>query len=158
MLWVDERDLRRSREIEPWFPKNPAKVRAARFERGTEKSRMTADEALAFARKHVETWNTHDLDAIMALYSQSVELVSPLAGAITGSSAVRGQENVRAYFERGLQKYPELKFELVDTFLCDSSITLLFYGAGRRLVAEVLFIDAESTIERVFAHYRVGAS
>ncbi|HYQ01147.1 MAG TPA: nuclear transport factor 2 family protein [Polyangiaceae bacterium] len=119
---------------------------------------MTADEALAFARKHVETWNTHDLDAIMALYSPSVELVSPLAGAIAGSSAVRGHANVRAYFERGLQKYPELTFELVDTFLCDSSITLLFYGAGRRLVAEALFLDAESKIERVFAHYRVGAS
>jgi len=119
---------------------------------------MTADEALAFARKHVETWNTHDLDAIMALYAQSVELVSPLASAIAGGSTVRGHTNVRAYFERGLQKYPELRFELVDTFLGDSSVTLLFYGAGRRLVAEVLFIGAESKIERVFAHYRIAGS
>ncbi len=115
---------------------------------------MTASEALAFARKHVATWNTHDLDAIMALYSQSVELVSPLAFAITGSPSVRGQASVREYFERGLRKYPELRFELVNTFLCDSSVTLLFHGAGGKLVAEVLFLDSVRKIERVFAHYR----
>jgi hypothetical protein len=119
---------------------------------------LTAEEALAFAKKHVDTWNTHDLDAIMALYSQSIVLESPLAGAIAGGPTVRGQADVRAYFERGLQKYPELSFELVDTFLCHSSLTLLFYGAGRKLVAEVLFIDSESKIERVFAHYRVAKS
>jgi len=119
---------------------------------------MTAEEALAFARKHVDTWNTHDLDAIMALYSQSIVLESPLAGAIAGGPTVRGQASVRDYFERGLKKYPELKFELVDTFLGHSSITLLFHGAGRKLVAEVLFLDSESKIERVFAHYRVEHS
>jgi len=118
---------------------------------------MTADEALTFARKHVATWNTHDLDAIMDLYAQSVVLVSPLAGAIAGKPTVRGKADVRAYFERGLQKYPELRFELVDTFLCHSSVTLLFHGAGRKLVAEVLFVDSESKIERVFAHYRAEA-
>ena len=115
---------------------------------------MTAEEALAFAQKHIDTWNTHDLDAIMALYSQSVELVSPLAATLAGSPTVRGQADLRDYFERGLGKYPELHFELVDTFLCHSSITLLFRGAGRKLVAEVLFLDSESKIERVLAHYR----
>jgi len=119
---------------------------------------MTAEEALVFARKHVDTWNTHDLAAIMALYSQSVVLESPLAGAIGGGPIVRGQSDVRAYFERGLQKYPELQFELVETFWCHSSIALLFYGAGRKLVTEVLFIDSESKIERVFAHYAVTAT
>jgi hypothetical protein len=114
---------------------------------------MTAEDALAFARKHVEIWNTHDLDAIMDLYSPTVELVSPLASAIADGPVVQGQARVRAYFERGLRKYPELHFELVDTFLCHSSVTLLFRGAGNRLVAEVLFLDSESRIERVFAHY-----
>lgn len=117
---------------------------------------MTFEDALAFARKHVDVWNTHDLDAIMALYSPAVELVSPLAGAIADGPVVRGQAKVRAYFEHGLQKYPELRFELVDTFLCHSSITLLFRGAGQKLVAEVLFLDANAKIERVYAHYRVS--
>jgi len=37
-------------------------------------------------------------------------------------------------------------------------VTLLFRGAGRKLVAEVLFIDSESKIERVLAHYRAEHS
>lgn len=116
---------------------------------------MTDEEALTFAHKHVETWNTHDLDAIMALYSQSVELVSPLAGVIANGPTVRGQADLRSYFERGLKEYPTLHFELVDTFYCQASITLLYRGAGEKLVAEVMFLDSDSKIARVYAHYRV---
>lgn len=115
---------------------------------------MNDAQALAFARKHVETWNSHDLEAILAMYSESAELYSPLAASLRGDAAVRGREALREYFVAGLQKYPELRFELVDTFLCQSSVTLLFKGAGGRLVCEVLFVDATGKVERVFAHYR----
>jgi hypothetical protein len=111
-------------------------------------------DAIRFAQKHVATWNTHDLDAIMTLYADSAELVSPLAGNLTGEPVVRGRDALRAYFARGLEKYPDLRFELVDTFTCVSSVTLLFYGAGRRLVAEVMHLDQQGKIEKVFAHYR----
>ncbi|MEN9578502.1 MAG: hypothetical protein RJA70_1511 [Pseudomonadota bacterium] len=114
---------------------------------------MTEAEALQFAQKHIETWNSHDLDAIIQLYSESVELISPLAAALRGSPVVKGHDALREYFGLGLQKYPNLCFELVNTFLCDSSVTLLFKGAGKRLVAEVLFIDAAHKVERVYAHY-----
>jgi hypothetical protein len=114
---------------------------------------MNEAEALKFARKHIETWNSHDLDAIVQLYSESVELISPLAAALRGDPTVRGRDALRAYFSAGLQKYPALRFELVNTFLCHSSVTLLFKGAGERLVAEVLFIGDDQKIERVYAHY-----
>lgn len=110
-------------------------------------------EALQFAKKHIETWNTHDLEAIVQLYSESVELISPLATALRGSPLVKGRAALREYFGLGLQKYPDLHFELVNTFLCDSSVTLLFRGAGKRLVAEVLFIGTAKKIDRVYAHY-----
>lgn len=90
----------------------------------------------------------------MGLYSPSAELVSPLARGLAGCSVVRGTEQLRAYFARGLARYPELCFELVDTFRGESSVTLLFWGAGRRLVAEVLFLDQRGRIERVHAHYQ----
>lgn len=115
---------------------------------------MDAAEALRFAEKHVATWNSHDLDAIMELYAEGAELISPLAASLMGEPVVRGRQALRAYFARGLAKYPELRFELVDTFSCVSSVTLLFWGAGGRLVAEVMHLDARGKIERVFAHYR----
>ncbi len=115
---------------------------------------MDPTEAIRFAEKHVTTWNTHDIDAIVALYADSAELVSPLAGNLTGEPVVRGRDALRAYFAKGLDKYPDLRFELVDTFSCVSSVTLLFWGAGRRLVAEVMHLDQHGKIEKVFAHYR----
>jgi hypothetical protein len=115
---------------------------------------MNDAEALAFAEKHVATWNSHDLDAIVAMYTWNAELVSPLASSLRGDATVSGQAALRAYFAAGLEKDPDLTFELVDTFLCKSSITLLFKGAGGRLVCEVLFVNAAGKVERVYAHYR----
>lgn len=115
---------------------------------------MDNAEAIRFAEKHIATWNAHDLDAIMDLYTESVELFSPLAAALTGEPIVRGREAVRAYFARGLAKYPDLRFELIDTFCCVSSVTLLFSGAGKKLVAEVVHLNDSGKIERVYAHYR----
>jgi hypothetical protein len=110
-------------------------------------------EALQFARKHVDAWNSHDLDAIVGLYGESVELVSPMAASLAGDASVRGHKALREYFAKGLKKFPDLRFELLSTFLCESSVTLLYYGAGGKLVAEVMFLASDHKIERVFAHY-----
>lgn len=114
---------------------------------------MTNEEALEFARKHVATWNSHDLDAIMKLYSDRVELTSPLAAAVVGDNVVRGKEKLREYFSRGLQKYPNLRFELLNTLRCADSVTLYFTSISDKPVAEVLFLDKDNKIDKVFAHY-----
>ena len=110
-------------------------------------------ESLEFARKHVEIWNSHELVAIVELYTETAELVSPLAASLSGASEIRGRAALREYFARGLEKYPDLKFEIIDTFRCQSSVALLYYGAGRRRVTEVMFLRNDHKIERVFAHY-----
>ena len=114
-------------------------------------------EALEFARKHVEVWNAHELDAIVDLYTDTVELVSPLAAALSGDAVIRGRAALREYFARGLEKYPELKFEIIDVFRCRSSVTVVYFGAGRKRVAEVMFLRDDHKIERVFAHYLCAA-
>jgi ketosteroid isomerase-like protein len=114
---------------------------------------LTAGEALEFARRHVAVWNAHDLEAILDLYSEDAELVSPLAASLQGQSTIRGRAELRAYFERGLAKYPDLRFEIIDVFRCQSSVTVHYFGAGRNRVAEVMFLSADHRIERVFAHY-----
>jgi len=119
---------------------------------------MTEAEALQFARRHVDTWNSHNLDAIVALYSETVELVSPVAAAIRGSAVVRGHKDLREYFGQGLKKYPGLRFDLVHTFLCESSVTVLYYGPVGKLVAEVMLLGKDHKIERVCAHYLCAPS
>ena len=114
---------------------------------------MNDAEALQFTRRHIETWNSHDLDAIVALYAETIELVSPVAAALRGSAEVRGLKDLREYFAQGLTKYPDLRFDLVHTFLCESSVTIVYYGPVGKLAAEVMLLGKDRKIERVYAHY-----
>ncbi len=47
---------------------------------------MTKEEAWAFARDWIEAWNKHHLDRILSHYEDSVELTSPAAARLRGSS------------------------------------------------------------------------
>ena len=77
---------------------------------------MTRDKALNLAKLWVAAWNAHDLDLIMTYYEDAVELTSPVAAQLLGTSSgkVVGKPNLRAYFQRGLDAYPELHFHLED--------------------------------------------
>lgn len=107
----------------------------------------------AFAEKHIATWNRHDMGAILALYTEDVELTSPLAERVVGTSTLRGRDNVHAYFEAGLARYPDLRFELEGVYGSVGSVTLLMRTVERKVVAEVLTLEADLRISRVVAHY-----
>ena len=117
---------------------------------------LNDSQALQFARKHMETWNSHDLDSIIALYSDSIELISPLAASIRGHACVRGKKDLREYFAEGLKKFTDLRFEIVNTYRCESCVTIVYRAPKGGLVAEVLFIGGDGKIEKVFAHYVCG--
>ena len=66
---------------------------------------MTRDEACRLAEHWVAAWNAHDLDSIMPHYDDAVELTSPVAAQLLGTSdgKVVGKARLRAYFQRGLK-------------------------------------------------------
>ncbi len=80
---------------------------------------LTRDEAWRLAEHWVAAWNAHDLEAIMTHYDDAVELTSPVAAQLLGTSGgkVVGKASLRAYFQRGLEAYPNLHFQLADV-LC----------------------------------------
>jgi ketosteroid isomerase-like protein len=82
---------------------------------------LTEKEARKFANHWVEAWNSRDLDEIMSHYDSNVVLVSPVAAKILNDSSgtVKGKEALRIYFQRGLDAYPNLRFELVE---CDAGL------------------------------------
>ena len=73
---------------------------------------MTIDEARNLADLWVAAWNAHDLDLIIAHYEDTVELTSPVAAQLLGTSdgKVVGKASLKAYFRRGLEAYPKLHF------------------------------------------------
>ncbi|WP_322753575.1 nuclear transport factor 2 family protein [Frankia sp. Cas3] len=118
----------------------------------------TVERAISFTEHHIAVWNKHDLDSIVELYAENVELTSPLAEQVVGTYVVRGRDGLRDYFGRALDANPELQFEIVDVLRGLDSITIYMRSVGGRMVAEVLVVNADGLIEKVFAHYSCSPS
>ena len=113
----------------------------------------TPQDAIANVEHHVEVWNQHNLDNILALYADDVELTSPLAVDVVGSAVVRGRDGLREYFGTALKANPDLRFVVHDVLRGEDSITFYMSSLGGRKVAEVLFINPDGLIGKVVAHY-----
>lgn len=116
---------------------------------------MTKDEALNLASHWVAAWNIHDLDLIMTHYEEGIELTSPVAAQLLGTSdgKVRGKANLKAYFRRGLDAYPDLRFHLEDVLFGLSSVVLYYKNQKGTRTAEFMELSATGKIARVVANY-----
>ena len=112
-------------------------------------------EALEFARHWVGAWNSHDLDAILSHYGPEVILNSPAAAKLLNDASgnVVGKEALRSYFERGLEAYPNLTFELKDVMRGLSSVVLCYVNQKGTTTAEFMEFDADGKVIRVVANY-----
>ena len=116
---------------------------------------MTRDEAWSLANHWVASWNAHDLDSIMEHYEDAIELISPVAARLLGSSdgKVVGKANLRAYFQRGLEAYPELDFRLEDVLWGLTSVVLYYTNQKGTRTAEFMELSARGKVTRVVANY-----
>jgi predicted ester cyclase len=116
---------------------------------------MTKDEAWKLAEHWVAAWNAHDLEEIMTHYEDAVELTSPVAAQLLGASDGRvvGRENLRTYFRRGLEAFPELNFRLTDVLWGVSSVVLCYTNHKGRRTAEFMELSAAGKVARVVANY-----
>ena len=116
---------------------------------------MTKEEAQNLANHWVAAWNAHDLDAIMTHYDEAIELTSPAAAQLLGTpdGKVIGKQNLRAYFQRGLEAYPELHFHLEDVLCGLNSVVLYYTNQKGTHTAEFMELSAEGKVVRVVANY-----
>lgn len=116
---------------------------------------LTDNEARHFAAHWIEAWNSRNMDEIMAHYASDVRLVSPVAAKLLNepSGLVQGKEALRLYFQRGLEAYPNLNFELVDVMRGLSSIVLYYVNQNGTKTGEFMEFDASGKVIRVVANY-----
>ena len=116
---------------------------------------MTKEEACALADHWVSAWNAHDLDLIMTHYDDATELTSPVAAQLLGTADGRivGKANLRAYFQRGLQAYPQLHFHLENVLWGIRSVVLYYTNQKGTRSAEFMELSANGKVTRVTAHY-----
>jgi len=116
---------------------------------------VTRDEAWKLANHWVAAWNGHDLDSIMTHYEDAIELTSPVAAQLLGTpdGKVAGKANLRAYFQRGLEAYPELHFRLEDVLWGVNSVMLYYTNQKGTRTAEFMELSASGRVARVVANY-----
>lgn len=116
---------------------------------------LTKTEAAEFAEQWVSAWNSHDLEKIMSHYEDDVELISPVAAQILNdpNGRVIGKHNLRNYFKKGLEAYPNLEFTLKDTMWGLNSIVLYYINQRGTYSGEYMEISSKGKVSRVVANY-----
>ena len=91
----------------------------------------------------------------MTHYEDTVELISAVAAKLLGTTdgKVVGKANLRAYFQRGLEAYPNLQFRLEDVLWGMNSVVLYYTNQKGTRTAEFMELPANGKVVRVVANY-----
>jgi ketosteroid isomerase-like protein len=111
--------------------------------------------ARQLAYNWVDAWNSHDLERILSHYDDGVVLISPVAlKLLNGDGTVRGKAALREYFSRGLDAFPDLRFDLIDVLWGTETIVIYYFNNVRgSKTAEVILMNSAGKIRQVWANY-----
>ena len=116
---------------------------------------LTQTTAQAIAHAWIDSWNRHDLDAILSHYAEAIDFTSPFIVQLLGepSGTLKDKAALRAYFAKGLAAYPDFKFELLHILTGVNSLVLYYRSVHNNLAAELMVLNTEGQIVQVMAHY-----
>lgn len=116
---------------------------------------ITKEQAAQFAHEWIEAWNNHDMAAVMNHYADDIVFSSPFIVQIDNdpTGTVRGKAALSAYFEKALQRYPTLHFELYKSLASVNSIVLYYQSVNDLTAAECMVLNKEGKVNMVLAHY-----
>jgi ketosteroid isomerase-like protein len=111
-----------------------------------------------FAARYYDAWNKHDIDAILALYSDEVEFSSPYIAALgfAPDGVIHGKSMLRAYFEKALERAPELRFAPESLCVGARGHTLVYRNHRGERAAEVHEMDGAGLVRRADATYEIS--
>ncbi|HTA76108.1 MAG TPA: nuclear transport factor 2 family protein [bacterium] len=112
-------------------------------------------KAESFAQEWIAAWNSHQIDAILAHYAPDVVFTSPFAIRLLNdpSGTIHGLANLKTYFLKGLEAFPDLHFELIEVLGGVNSVTLYYYSVKNLKSAEVMIFNEKGKVSQVLAHY-----
>jgi ketosteroid isomerase-like protein len=116
---------------------------------------LTEEQAKELAHDWVQSWNSHNLDQIISHYEEDVVLISPVAAKILDdpTGTVRGKEALRSYFNKGLEAYPDLNFNLIDVMWGLNSLVLYYVNQKGTKTGEYMEVGSTGKVSKVVANY-----
>jgi ketosteroid isomerase-like protein len=114
-----------------------------------------AGRLAAFGREWIAAWNSRDLERVLALYAEDSEMTSDKIPALgfDASGTLRGKQNLRAYWGKGLALLPNLHFTLIDTFVSPDSVVVFYQNERAAKICEYLRFDAAGKIRQGSANH-----
>jgi len=108
-----------------------------------------------FAKEWIHSWNTHNLEGILSHYSDDIEITTPMIKLALGvdNGSLKGKELVADYWQKALNKLPDLHFELYDVTVGVNSVALYYKSVMNKKAIEVMFFDEYGKVNKMFAHY-----
>lgn len=113
------------------------------------------DDMRSFAAAWIESWNRHDLDDIMAHYADDVvfEANTVVKRWNRPDGQLRGTQELREHFRRGLELAPALHFQLESVLTAPSGYAALYRRDNGNRVLDVVELNAANKASRVKAYY-----
>jgi hypothetical protein len=82
--------------------------------------------------KWVKGWTDHNLNSIMSSYAEELEFSSPKIRGFLGenkNNTISSKRELSTYFSAGLERFPNLKFKIMDFTVSDNKV-ILEYSAN----------------------------
>lgn len=117
---------------------------------------MTIEFAEKFAKEWIEDWNSHDLDKILSHYSDNFSIETPMALKLFPESngLITGKSNVRKYWTIGIERIPNLKFELLDLLIGVNGLTIYYINtATNKKSVEVMNFNSTKKVDKAIVNY-----
>jgi ketosteroid isomerase-like protein len=111
----------------------------------------------ALGKQWIDAWNSHDLERILALYSDEAEMTSdkiPLL-SLDPTGTLRGKDRLRQYWSKGLQLIPNLHFTLIDVYVSPDSLVVFYENERGAKICEYLRLNADGKIRQGSANHLV---
>jgi hypothetical protein len=114
-----------------------------------------SDDMRSSAAAWIESWNRHDLDAIMAHYADDVvfEANTVITRWNRPDGKLHGTDELREHFRRGLDRAPSLHFELEAVLTAPSGYAALYRRDNGNRVLDVVELNSEGKASVVKAFY-----
>mgnify|MGYP003381756520 CR=1 FL=1 len=116
---------------------------------------MTAEQANELARTWIEAWNAHDMDAILAHYTDDFEMTTPYIVSIMNdpTGTLKGKQVVGDYWRKALNAYPDLHFTLDNVYATVNAVGITYRSVKNRQALEVLMFNTEGKVHKAFGCY-----
>lgn len=118
--------------------------------------KVSVEFADRFASQWIDAWNNHDIDRILAFYSDDILFVSPMAVSFAGqpSSHIYGKNALRTYWSRCLDVLPDLYFFPPERVIAgEKNVCLIYRGVHELMAVEIMIFNENGLISRSECQY-----